>query len=509
MLVEDEGSSLTLRDVVIRSSRTNSRGTGGRGIAVQNGGVLDAARVLLDDHREYGLYVQASSVTLADVIVRGTRERPYDVGRTAGILVHDGSTMDAQGLLVERNQRHGILVNGATVRMSDVVVRDTVQHSVGRDGRGVQAQEGATIEATRLVVERSMEAGVLGALGDTRLVLSDVLIRDSIPGARGGGRGIDVEDETALVAERVRIERSADIGIFAGQFDYTGPTDVTLRDVSISFATSVDAEPDGLGVGLQDDSVMVAERLVVRDHLSGGLALHDGARMTLTDVAIRGTDAESAPRGARGVLVQSASTLGAERLLIERSRYTGVFSNAAGSSTRLDDTVIRDTRARSVDLRGGDAIVAQVESSIEAERLVVVDARAGGVVVTSAAEATIRDASIANILRSECADDSCAEMSYGYGVGAISGSLRLSRFVVSGSETCGVFVAPAPFGIGSPDLDLVDGRVEGSVIGACVQAEGYDLSRLSATVAFVDNGSNLQTTDLPVPGELDLGARLQ
>jgi hypothetical protein len=48
-------------------------------------------------------------------------------------------------------------------------------------------------------------------------------------------------------------------------------------------------------------------------------------------------------------------------------------------------------------------------------------------------------------------------------------------------------------------LDLANGRVRGHPIAACVQADGYDLGRLSDDVVYEDNDSNIQTTNLPVP----------
>jgi len=41
--------------------------------------------------------------------------------------------------------------------------------------------------------------------------------------------------------------------------------------------------------------------------------------------------------------------------------------------------------------------------------------------------------------------------------------------------------------------------VSGSSVGACVQVDGYDLARLLDGVAYIDNGTSLQTTMLPVP----------
>ena len=54
----------------------------------------------------------------------------------------------------------------------------------------------------------------------------------------------------------------------------------------------------------------------------------------------------------------------------------------------------------------------------------------------------------------------------------------------------------------TPGLDLAEGVISGAAIGACVQSDGYDLGRLS--VEYRDNGTNLDTTELPVPPPLDL-----
>jgi hypothetical protein len=48
-------------------------------------------------------------------------------------------------------------------------------------------------------------------------------------------------------------------------------------------------------------------------------------------------------------------------------------------------------------------------------------------------------------------------------------------------------------------LELLDGEVRQNTIGACLQVDGHDTSRLTERVRFVDNGVNLQSTDLPIP----------
>jgi hypothetical protein len=44
--------------------------------------------------------------------------------------------------------------------------------------------------------------------------------------------------------------------------------------------------------------------------------------------------------------------------------------------------------------------------------------------------------------------------------------------------------------------------VERAAIGACVQVDDYDLSRLMHDVQYRDNGLNLDTTTLTVPDAL-------
>ena len=48
-------------------------------------------------------------------------------------------------------------------------------------------------------------------------------------------------------------------------------------------------------------------------------------------------------------------------------------------------------------------------------------------------------------------------------------------------------------------IDLQDGDVRANAIGACVQVDGYDISRLTAGVAYQDNDRNVESTFLPVP----------
>jgi len=72
-------------------------------------------------------------------------------------------------------------------------------------------------------------------------------------------------------------------------------------------------------------------------------------------------------------------------------------------------------------------------------------------------------------------------------------AIDLRRFVIARSPLCGVLIAR------DGTAALHQGSVVENAIGACVQREGFDVAGISDAVVYRDNGTNLQTTELPVP----------
>ena len=75
-------------------------------------------------------------------------------------------------------------------------------------------------------------------------------------------------------------------------------------------------------------------------------------------------------------------------------------------------------------------------------------------------------------------------------------------FTIEGAPLCGVQVADGG------RLDLADGVVRGSTIGACVQTPDFDLARITTGVVYEENGINVDqggAHHVPEPlGSLDL-----
>jgi len=92
-----------------------------------------------------------------------------------------------------------------------------------------------------------------------------------------------------------------------------------------------------------------------------------------------------------------------------------------------------------------------------------------------------------------------SETHAGVGVSALSSRLALTDFEVRNAQTCGIFLSLARDSRAPPEVDLIRGEVSGSMIGACVQIDGYALERLTEDVDCVDNGVNLDSTGLRCP----------
>ncbi len=109
-------------------------------------------------------------------------------------------------------------------------------------------------------------------------------------------------------------------------------------------------------------------------------------------------------------------------------------------------------------------------------------------------EVELEDVLISRVDEAACAATTCSDAPFGIGLGAYE-TARVSarRFIIEDASFCGVHLA-----VGG-EIDLAQGRVLRSAIGACVQEDGYDVTRLTDDVAYVDNDVNLDATTLPLP----------
>ncbi len=361
-------------------------------------------------------------------------------------------TTTLEDVIVRRTMEAGIQIGGrASVTLRRVVISEpgwsfvTQLHGtltasdVAGDGSRLAGAYAMTQLGGAAVIERLAIEGPSPWLvtADAMLELRDALIR---PGAGGATREIDALQafgNARVAIERARIEEPTGIGLLVAE-----SADVTVRDASISRPLAV---PPGFGrgIGVEMGGHLVLERVRIDEATELGALVTDGAsHLQLDDVVIRRTRSDASGFWGRAVHAQLGATVGGERVRLDENREVALF--AAQPGTRI----------------------------------------------------TLADLDVNRTLERGCATTSCPGLGGGIGVTAIlGGAITLTRALIRHNALVGIQVARD----GAVDLSV--GEVSDNPVGANVQIDGYDFMRLSDRVAYLRNGTNLDTRSLPVPDE--------
>ena len=233
----EPGAEVVLTDAVIRDNLTEEvRRTSGFGIVAQGGGLFSASRVLIERNETAGVMVgtYGTMLDLEDSVVRDTRPQPADSLAGFGVAVIAAGTATLARVVLDANLNSALLVDGedSAATVSDIVVLDTAPVStLGFGGRALTVQEGGRLDATRGLLLRNMETGILVDGTATGATLSDLVIR----GTRGRptddatGRGVTVQGGAQVEVVRSLIEANREAGVLAA----SEGTVVTLTDVVV------------------------------------------------------------------------------------------------------------------------------------------------------------------------------------------------------------------------------------------------------------------------------------
>ena len=205
------GSDATLDGIVVRDTRSRaSDGEGGRGISLSST-LGDPASVeitgcVVEGNRNAGVFVGNSRATLDATTIRNTLAQPNGTsGRGLNVQWIDPETSGAatqpadvvvRSSLIEGNRDVGVLVSGSKLVLEATAVRNVLPKELnGTRGRGVQAQESATLVMRHSAVEKTHEFGVL--VTESTATLEAVLVHGTSPTQATGGYG----DGVAVVSE--------------------------------------------------------------------------------------------------------------------------------------------------------------------------------------------------------------------------------------------------------------------------------------------------------------------
>jgi hypothetical protein len=349
VFAQHEDTTLSLADVVVRDTQSRERDLGsGRGLGVELGARAEVTRALFERNREVSVFAEdeGTELSLTDVVVRDTEGRERDGGAGRGLGVELGASVQVSRALFERNRELAIFArDGAVLSGSDVVVRDTRgRASDGGLGRGLGAEAGASAEMTRATFERNRDVGVFAQDGGTVLTLTDVSVRDTQPQESDSafGRGVAVQLGALGHVTRALLERNRDLGVYV----VNAGTLLVLADVVVRDTQSQMSDSSfGRGLALQlGAGVEVTRAIFERNRDVGIFATDEGTMLTLTDAVVRDTRSQEADGAfGRGIELQLAARAEVGRVLVEASHDTGVYAHGQGTVMSLQDVVVRDT----------------------------------------------------------------------------------------------------------------------------------------------------------------------
>jgi len=386
-----------------------------------------------------GLLARNAVIDLESLIFEDISDTP--------VATNAASTVDGRDLLVRRAGGGAFFFPGSTATLSEIVVEDSGGFALGSSSGSLTA----SVVAVTGVLDGTA-SGFVSAVSSTVVLEqvffasdplapifatgSDIRITDAVlfapPGAdtRADQVGFLGTGEAAITLERVTVTRAGGLVVGIAGIDASATlTDVVVREVL----------DDGHAIEVGDGARAELRRTFIdRAGRNGMLFFGAGTEVIASDIHIRASQPDLIGFWGRGIGVQTAATLSAERVLLESHHEIGLVVASEGTQASFFDLEIRDTRERA------------------------------------------------------CVDTGCPAAGIGMGTYA-GGAARVERFEIADNAFLGVQLAD------EGEIELVDGIVSGHPVGANIQNPEFDVTLLTDRVDYRDNGANLDSSELYVP----------
>ena len=213
------GTAVNLVETTVADTRMEADGTGGRGVHVGSGASLTAESCVVERNREVGVYAYADGTTVILVDTTIAETQMHDDGTGGyGIAVEEGASLTAESCVVERNHNVGVFAGheGTTVTLLGTRILDTAAAPGGSSGRGIDVSQGASLAAASCRVERNRELGVVARGGGTTVTLVNSVVantrRDS---ALVFAMGVVAHQGAVIEADQLTVSDNDGPGLYA------------------------------------------------------------------------------------------------------------------------------------------------------------------------------------------------------------------------------------------------------------------------------------------------------
>ncbi len=448
VIVFDPSATLNLDDTVICDTLAQvESGIDGRGLAIQDGPSVDVSRSVFERNRDVAVFVGGPETTLKmrHVVVRDTQSQQRTLENGSGLGIQDGAHVELEKGLFERNRESGIGVfsPGTKLDITDVVIRDTLpQESNDTFGIGLFAKEGAQVRAERAFVAGNHFAGMSAENAGTTVDLTDIVIQETLPQESDGqlGWGLSVSNGAQANVSRGVFRRNYYIGVFVTDAE----SHLALSEVIISETQGQESDGGG-GIGLSVETEAHADvdvALVENNRTMGIHVAIEGTTAELDHVVVRGTQPrERDGKFGRGLNIQAGAEVAVSLGVIDGNHNTGVSVTGEGTLLTANDVIIRDTQHDSSEPEYSNGMGLYVDGGARAvvTRAIFERNRDCGVLVFdpgfSLPTLTLADVMIRDTLSREF------DGRFGDGIVANSGAyVEISRAFIERSREAGIFV---------------------------------------------------------------------
>lgn len=257
---------------------------------------------------EAGTYAEGISPSRAVTIVGRCAEKVHIVGTGLG----------APG--VWSRGVKGIAVSGLTLQ-------DHFQ--------GVRVERGGSVTLSDVLIESPTLGGLVAYQPGSAITASRVVVRGVRPASASGyGVGATADAGGTIDLTDVVLAASADVGLSAtnATAESTTPSVARARRTVIRDTRPSKKSPAGSGVGVFDGcSVELDQSVITGTYGFGLLAEFGGAKATLTNTVVRGTQLSPADEIGGGVLAYDESSVTLDRVAVVANEQAGIY--ARGKTT--------------------------------------------------------------------------------------------------------------------------------------------------------------------------------
>lgn len=342
------GTSLLVEDIQLEDNYgRESDDANGSGIDVQNAATATITRAVLAGMRRSGVLANEGSIRASDLVVRDMGSEVSSGQTGMGIMSQDGAMFIAERVLVERARFYGAYASGGTLRLRDVVVRETLPVERHPDpdkpdfGMGLVVTSGV-LEVERALVENNRAAGIAASGSDTIARIEDAIVRNTNPDARGlFGEGIYTERNAHLELRKAIVDNNRELGVYANL-----GASVLLEDVEVSRTESNIEGVAGYGIyALNGGTMEVTRAKVFANRIFGVAAELEGSSIILREVEVRDTrrssEASLIEVDGTGLAARDGGYLRATEFVVADNKLCGVM--VAEGAMDLSRGVVRNS----------------------------------------------------------------------------------------------------------------------------------------------------------------------